>query len=133
MEVTRVNEFIYNNLFTRLDGIGISINRYNRYHQIIFNEAVFNGETFLALCGDTNGVEFDDVYPYTTMGYDGFSAKVQPRFLNISFNYVHELGIFEKIMLRKRDDVRRYFDDSIRPLKTINVSSSTYHSMAEKR
>eukprot|EP01084_Bolivina_argentea_P221547 375200_1 len=90
------NFTISNNLFTRLDGIGISINRYNRYHKIVFNECVWNGETFLALWGDTNGVEFEDIYPYTTMGYDGFSNKVQPRFLNISFNYVHELGIFEK-------------------------------------
>eukprot|EP01083_Nonionella_stella_P159244 519321_1 len=90
------NFTISNNLFTRLDGIGISINRYNRNHSIIFNECVWNGETFIAAWGDTNGIEFEDIYPYTTMGYDGFTHKVQPRFLNISFNYVHELGIFEK-------------------------------------
>ena len=87
---------ISNNIFFRLDGIGININRYNRNHSIIFNEAVWNGETFIASWGDTSGIEFDDVYPYTTMGYDGFSEKAQPRFINISYNYVHELGIFEK-------------------------------------
>ena len=38
-----VNFTIYNNLFTRLDNIGISINRYNRYHQIYKNEFVWLG------------------------------------------------------------------------------------------
>ena len=90
------NFTISHNLFTRLDGIGVSVNRYNRNHSIVLNECVWSGASFVALWGDTNGVEFEDVYPRTTMGYDGFSNKVQPRFVNMSLNLVHELGVFEK-------------------------------------
>ena len=91
------NFIISNNLFTRLDGIGINLNRYNNNHSIIFNEVIWNGASFIVLWGDTNGVNFDDIYPKTSMGYDGFSNnKIQSRFINISYNYIHELGIFEK-------------------------------------
>eukprot|EP01084_Bolivina_argentea_P064482 117599_1 len=48
-----INFTINNNLFTRLDNIGISINRYNRYHQIYKNEFVWLGGSAITTWGDT--------------------------------------------------------------------------------
>eukprot|EP01083_Nonionella_stella_P210991 763348_1 len=47
--------------------------------------------------GDTEGIQFPDspVYPQTEMGWNGTNGN-QPRFMNISFNYVHEIGMWEK-------------------------------------
>ena len=58
---------------------------------------MWNGETAIAAMGDTEGVKFPDskVYPIAEYGWDGTNGN-QPRFMNISFNYVHELGIYEK-------------------------------------
>eukprot|EP01083_Nonionella_stella_P091597 256156_1 len=84
---------ITNNLFTRNDGIAIILNRYNRNVTIEKNEFVWNGDTAIALVGDTVGFSFEGTS--TTMGFDG-TTGVQPRFIHIVSNYVHELGIFEK-------------------------------------
>ena len=91
-----VNFTFSENYFTRLDGIAISINRYNRNHTIYKNEAIWNGETFITLWGDTEGISFPDSGTITTMGWDGTNGN-QPRFINVSSNYVHELGIWEKV------------------------------------
>ena len=44
--------------------------------------------------GDTEGLSFPEsaIYPQTSMGYDGTNGN-QPRFLNISYNLAHEIGI----------------------------------------
>eukprot|EP01083_Nonionella_stella_P012567 35640_1 len=84
---------ITDNLFTRLDGIAVSINRYNRNISIFKNEFAWIGDTVIAAMGDTTGVAFED--SRTEMGFDGTNGN-QPRFVNISLNYVHELGIWEK-------------------------------------
>ena len=83
---------IENNLFTRLDGIAISINRYTRNITVYKNEIVWNGATAISSWGDT--FINDSRVPHG-MGYDG-TKGTQPRFNNISYNFVHELGIWEK-------------------------------------
>ena len=84
------NITISNNLFTRIDGIGISINGYNRNHSIIYNEGVWIGESFITLWGDTIS---DNTSVLDGFGYDG-TTGIQPRYINVSHNYVHELGIW---------------------------------------
>ena len=89
-----VEEFnITQNVFTRNDGLGIILNRYNRNVTIEKNEFVWNGDTAIALFGDTEGFTFEN--SNTTMGFDG-TTGIQPRFINVLGNYVHELGIWEK-------------------------------------
>lgn len=81
-----------------MDGIVISINRYNRNITIYRNEFVWIGSTTIASMGDTEGITFPEeyeVYPQTSMGWDGTNGN-QPRFLNISYNLAHEIGIWEK-------------------------------------
>eukprot|EP01083_Nonionella_stella_P076021 206964_1 len=85
---------IENNLLTRLDGIGISINKYARNITIYRNEIAWNGATSIAAWGDTYQPN-DSLVSSWGMGYDG-TRGTQPRFLNISYNYVHELGLWEK-------------------------------------
>ena len=87
------NITISENYFTRTDGIAISINRYNRNNTIYKNEAVWGGATFIAQWGDTEGITFPG--EVTEMGWDGTNGN-QPRFTNVSYNLVHELGIWEK-------------------------------------
>ena len=92
------NITISNNLFQRMDGIVISLNRYNRNITIYRNEFVWIGSTTIASMGDTEGITFPEeyeVYPQTSMGWDGTNGN-QPRFLNISYNLAHEIGIWEK-------------------------------------
>ena len=86
------NFSIYDNLFTRLDNIAINMNRYNRYHQIYKNEFVWLGASAITTWGDT--VSNNKSVP-TGFGYDG-TTGIQPRFINISYNFAHELGIWEK-------------------------------------
>ena len=94
------NIMIQNNLFTRLDGNGISINRYNRNVTIYKNELTLIGDSAITLWGDTLNItspELNDTGDWveTTMGPDGTNGN-QPRMINILNNYVHELGISEK-------------------------------------
>ena len=87
------NAMVYNNLFIRLGGNGVLINRYNRNAQITDNEFIFLGNTAIISWGDTKGISFDQSYynPFgdanqthmslidmTTMGYDGFT---EPRLI----------------------------------------------------
>eukprot|EP01084_Bolivina_argentea_P064488 117607_1 len=87
-----INFEIYDNIFSRLDNIAISINRYNRHHQIYKNEFVWLGATGVSLWGDT--VSNNNSVP-VGFGYDG-TTGIQPRFINISYNFGHEIGIWEK-------------------------------------
>lgn len=91
---------ISDNLFTRLDGNGVSINRYNRNVTIYKNEITLIGGSAITLWGDTMNVTaplLNDTNDWqsTTMGYDGTNGN-QPRMINVVSNYVHELGISEK-------------------------------------
>ena len=83
---------MYNNVFTRVDNLGLSINRYNLDHNIYENEFVWLGGSGITLWGDT--VSNDKNVP-SGMGYDG-TTGIQPRFINISSNFAHEIGIWEK-------------------------------------
>eukprot|EP01084_Bolivina_argentea_P064491 117612_1 len=87
-----INFEIYDNIFSRLDNIAISINRYNRHHQIYKNEFVWLGGSAITTWGDT--VSNNKSVPIG-FGYDG-TTGIQPRFINISYNFGHELGIWEK-------------------------------------
>ena len=86
------NFSIHDNLFIRLDNIAMSINRYNRYHEIYKNEFVFLGGSAITTWGDT--VSNNKTVP-PGFGYDG-TTGIQPRFINISYNFGHEIGIWEK-------------------------------------
>eukprot|EP01084_Bolivina_argentea_P161071 280406_1 len=86
---------IINNYFRGLDGNGISINKYNRNHMISQNEAVWIGGSFFVLWGDSDPIKFENIYPETSMGWDGTTGS-QPRFINISHNLIHEVGIWSK-------------------------------------
>eukprot|EP01083_Nonionella_stella_P019641 54547_1 len=90
------NIMIQNNLMTRLDGNGISINRYNRNVTIYRNEMTLLGGSAITLWGDTRNISYPVLNdPVTSMGYDGTDGN-QPRMINVMNNYVHELGIYEK-------------------------------------
>ncbi len=84
-EMTTVDSCI----FERLDGNGIMISGYNRNATIHGNEFVWIGSSAIAQWGYTNGSSAEG------MGPDG-TAGNQPRFTNVSYNFVHELGIWEK-------------------------------------
>lgn len=84
-EKTRVLECI----FERLDGNAIMISGYNRDATIRRNEFVWIGDTAIASWGYTSGSIVKG------MGWDGTDGN-QPRFNRILYNFVHELGIFEK-------------------------------------
>eukprot|EP01084_Bolivina_argentea_P256721 432330_1 len=91
-ENNNVNISIRNNLFTRLDGNCISINRYARNITIYRNEFVWIGDSVITLWGDTNST--NSTIP-DGMGWIGTYGN-QPRFINVSYNLAHEIGIFEK-------------------------------------
>eukprot|EP01084_Bolivina_argentea_P066968 122068_1 len=80
-------------LFTRIDGIAISINRYARNITINNNEFAWIGDEPITAYGDTEGITFEN--SPTTYGPDGTGGN-QPRNLYITSNYVHETGIWQK-------------------------------------
>eukprot|EP01084_Bolivina_argentea_P031089 57564_1 len=86
------NITITNNLLTRLDGNGISVNRYARDVVITQNEIIFQGDNAVSAWGDTQNISFPDG---TTMGSDGTDGN-QPRGVQFTSNFVHEIGIWEK-------------------------------------
>lgn len=77
--------------FERLDGNAIMVSGYNRNTTITRNEFAWLGGTAIAQWGYTKTV--DPRAP--GMGWDGTDGD-QPRFSNISYNFAHELGIWEK-------------------------------------
>jgi len=76
-------------IFERLDGNAIMISGYNRNTTVYKNEFVWIGDSAIAQWGYTKGSAV------TGMGPDGTDGN-QPRFSNILYNFVHELGIYEK-------------------------------------
>ena len=97
------NISIINNKFNRIDGNAIMLVGYNRYDNILFNTFEWLGQTCVALWGETEGIiVYDDsdisnnnnstIY---NVGWDG-TKGLQPQFINVSYNYAHEIGIFEK-------------------------------------
>ena len=96
------NISITNNMFTRIDGNGISINSYNRDHLIHNNVINSIGGSGITLWGDTSGITLyskytnsDSKFGYNTIGYDGTNGN-QPRKINISSNIINNVGIWEK-------------------------------------
>ena len=76
-------------IFENLDGNGIMVSGYNRNTTIQWNEFVWIGSTAIAQWGYTSGTDVPG------MGWDGTDGN-QPRFSRILYNFVHELGIWEK-------------------------------------
>ena len=91
------NVSINNNLFSRLDGNAISINRFGRNISIFRNEFRWQGDSVVTQWGDTSNITVtSDVNgEITEMGYDGSKGN-QPRGTNFSYNLVHEIGLWEK-------------------------------------
>ena len=75
--------------FERLDGNAIMLSGYNNNTVILKNEFVWIGDTAIAAWGNTKGSSVKG------MGWDGTDGD-QPRFNQILYNFVHELGIFKK-------------------------------------
>eukprot|EP00040_Diaphanoeca_grandis_P028572 m.165768 g.165768 ORF g.165768 m.165768 type:complete len:822 (+) comp31396_c0_seq1:19-2484(+) len=73
---------ITNNVFTTLDGNAIFLDGFNRETLISHNEFYFLGASAIALWG------------YDNKGYDADGN--QPRFTNVSNNFCHEIGIYQK-------------------------------------
>ena len=76
-------------IFERLDGNGIMVSGYNRNTTIQGNEFAWIGSTAIAQWGYTSGTDVPG------MGWDGTDGN-QPRFSHVLYNFVHELGIWEK-------------------------------------
>jgi len=81
--------------FSRLDGNAVMISGYNRNATVTKSEFVWIGDNCIAAWGKTT-------HPNATIrklapgyGWDG-TKGTQPRFTQITYNYVHEIGIWEK-------------------------------------
>ena len=85
-----VNTIVDSCIFQRLDGNAIMLSGYNRNATIQKNEFVWIGSSAIAQWGYTTGVD-----GVLGMGWDGIDGN-QPRFSRILYNFVHELGIWEK-------------------------------------
>ena len=72
---------ISNNYFERLDGNVIFLSKYNRNITIYLNEIKWIGDNGIGTLGNTNQ-------------NDG-TNKNQPRYINVSFNLIYELGYYE--------------------------------------
>ena len=83
------NTLVDSCIFERLDGNGIMVSGYNRNTTIQRNEFSWIGSTAIALWGYTQGTSVQG------MGWDGTDGN-QPRFSQILYNFVRELGIWEK-------------------------------------
>lgn len=83
------NFLIQECIFERLDGNGIMISGRNYNATIYKNEFLWIGDTAIGSWGNTKGSKVEG------MGWDGTDGD-QPRFNQILYNFVHELGIFEK-------------------------------------
>jgi len=81
---------IQDSWFDRLDGNAIIVSAYNRNLTIQRNEFSWIGDTAIGQWGNTVGVP-----EVPGMGWDGTTGD-QPRGTQILYNFVHELGIWEK-------------------------------------
>lgn len=84
-----VDTLIDSCVFERLDGNGVMISGYNRNVTVQKNEFVWIGNTAIASWGYTTGAGVEG------MGWNGTDGN-QPRFNRIMYNFVHELGIWQK-------------------------------------
>eukprot|EP00005_Dracoamoeba_jomungandri_P000463 CAMPEP_0174252392 /NCGR_PEP_ID=MMETSP0439-20130205/1880_1 /TAXON_ID=0 /ORGANISM="Stereomyxa ramosa, Strain Chinc5" /LENGTH=754 /DNA_ID=CAMNT_0015332915 /DNA_START=107 /DNA_END=2368 /DNA_ORIENTATION=+ len=75
--------------FLRVDGNAVMISGYNRHATVSRSEFAWIGDTAIASWGNAVGS------PVEGMGWDGTNGD-QPRFNQILYNFVHELGIWEK-------------------------------------
>ena len=97
------NVNIKNNIFSRLDGVGIFIFGYNRNTLITQNEFIWIGDSCIIALGNTIGYNYHFDYNYASnkqdsilgLGINGTNGN-QPRELTISYNIGHEIGINEK-------------------------------------
>ncbi len=76
------NTTLKNNHFRRLDGNAVFLAGYTRYVLIEKNEFSWIGDNAIATWGDTED-------------YDATGGN-QPRHTTVCYNYIHELGIYEK-------------------------------------
>ena len=83
------NVTIEHGIFERLDGNAIMVSGYNRNTTIQYNEFVWIGDSAIAQWGYTSGTDIPG------MGWDGTDGN-QPQYSRILYNFIHELGIWEK-------------------------------------
>eukprot|EP00040_Diaphanoeca_grandis_P035793 m.225897 g.225897 ORF g.225897 m.225897 type:complete len:841 (-) comp33472_c0_seq5:209-2731(-) len=76
--------------FTRMDGNGVMLSKYNRNATISNSEFVYIGDTAMAAWGFT-----DEFSNNGTRGFDGTDGDF-PRYTLIQNNVVRELGLYEK-------------------------------------
>jgi len=84
------NVLIQDSWFDRIDGNAILVSAYNRNTTILRNEFSWIGDTAIGQWGNAEGVP-----QVPGMGWDGTNGD-QPRGTQILYNFVHELGIWEK-------------------------------------
>eukprot|EP00755_Sulcionema_specki_P006716 Sspe_Gene.36222::Locus_17526_Transcript_1_1_Confidence_1.000_Length_2168::g.36222::m.36222 len=83
-------------LVTRVDGNAVMLSGYNRGAVLQRNEFVWIGDNVMAAWGYTAPYgSKDKVLGQYKMGVDG-SGGEQPRGTKVLYNFIHELGLFEK-------------------------------------
>lgn len=83
------NILIQECVFERVDGNAVMISGFNYNATVYKSEFAWIGDTAIASWGYTTGSSV------AGMGWDGTDGN-QPRFNQILYNFVHELGMFEK-------------------------------------
>eukprot|EP01083_Nonionella_stella_P085976 238584_1 len=91
------NILIAENVFSRLDGNAIFLFDYNRNITITYNTFEWIGDSCIASWGNTDGIIFEGYsdQDVAQKGADGTNGQ-QPRHNEISYNFAHDLGIWEK-------------------------------------
>ena len=79
----------------RLDGNAVMLSGYNRRAQVTRNEFAWIGDTAIAAWGKTTSRDATYAAAAPGLGEDGTGGE-QPWFTNVSYNYVHEIGVWEK-------------------------------------
>lgn len=79
----------------RLDGNAVMLSGYNRRAAITRNEFAFTGDSVIASWGRTTSADATLRALAPGLGEDATGGDF-PAFTNASFNWVHELGVFEK-------------------------------------
>jgi hypothetical protein len=79
----------------RLDGNAVMLSGYNRHAAVTRNEFAFTGDTVIASWGRTTSADATLRALAPGLGEDMTGGDF-PAFTNASFNWIHELGVFEK-------------------------------------
>lgn len=82
-------------MLERLDGNAVMLSGYNRRAQVTRNEFAWIGDTAIASWGKTTAADATYRALAPGLGEDA-TAGEQPQYNNISYNFVHEVGVWEK-------------------------------------